>query len=376
MKKVLFLSVLFFAFITISCSEEPAMDNKTYETNLDCNLQKLNVVFNSLDSLNAKYPSQISRGVPKRKRICRDYLDLADEAGGVCGRYVGRWIGTAIGSATAGPAGACIGYVWGWKAGQVAGYIGASAAAKKYFDCAGLAEIVRPGMFPRYNSKINVSRFFRHYIDEEYVRLYMTDSMFPEDTSITLLSDDLIHSGDVGELLQVLPVSEEMIIKCDSIGYYHNWLMAYFEDNAGQYVKNSEPDLEKIYDYIVAFLTEAGFDDDGIFENMDLRNKIISIYSNLGLMALNSNTVDDYLNLQYLYMSGDCQISQDDIELYKNFDVKIIKKCNELSLDEIESYAEELNKIISNADVSSQLRVDLAFSAQAAINTAICWHEN
>lgn len=289
---------------------------------------------------------------------------LADEAGQKCGTIAGRWAGSAIGS-FGGPGTACLGYLAGGYVGGLVGYVGASAIADRIFDCAGLSMVLPDEMLFKYNSQINVSVCIAA-LDTTFYSLCSDDIDKPV--------DDVIISGPIIEdnAINYLPY--------DSIGFHHNSIMYSINHNRDTYILNGEPNIEKIYDDIISYLKGGGYDV-GAFEiDATVRNSMIECIKWFGYLAYNEYykkgiSINEYVDAQCKYMQTTCLLTTDEILLYKNFDVEIVKKCDELSIEEIDNYAIELNNLIMTADVSPELRVDMALAAQAAINSALCWNQ-
>ncbi len=355
-----------------SCNESQLVapceiDNSQYN-----DVQKLEKVFKDLEALNSAYPSETSRGwKPKWPNIPRDYADLADMLGQKCGTVVGRWTGAAIGSSVAGPAGACIGHVWGGVAGGYIGYVAASAAAKRYFDCAGLA-VKDPNYRFIFDNNIQVACVISDWADTE-MRAINDDmiAVFSAPNTDGFIDEGLDNEPGWGYIPSILNNVE----RCDSLGYYHNNMMVTFENESDKYIKNGEPDIEKIYNYVASYIVDTNFDINRISEDIELKNKVIEFCKDIANMAMSSYySGEDYIDLQCTYMKN-MGFSEEEIFVYKNFDVEIAYKCTQLSEEQIHNYAAELNTIILNSDVTPKQKADLAIGAQAAINSVLFWNQ-
>ncbi len=387
MKKVLILLVILSGFIICSCSD----DNSILSENVNQpqsiqnnNVRNLKKVFNDLETLNSAYSHKASRGwQPNYPKICRDKVDLADMLGEKCGNYLGRWAGTAIGSSTAGPLGACIGHVWGWRIGGVIGHIGASAVVKKYFNCAGLAMKV-PNAELLFNNDIRVASAITEWAELELAapdnnEKVDDDRVIDDGKFVGLYSftpDDIINDGIHNESgWGYMPLILNDIEACDSLGYYHNEVMITFEKDDVNYIKDGQPDIDKIYNYIAWYMRDKNMDTYALTENIMFKNKALSFYEDvINLAMMEYNSFDEYVEVQCTYMKN-MGLSDEEILMYKEFDVEVARTCMDLTDIEIKNYAIQLNDILMNADVTSTQRVDLARGAQAAINSVLFWNQ-
>lgn len=372
MKKVLSFLFISTLFLLCSCSDDtPKLDDRISSTSTigQYDDKELHLVFNLLDSLNSTFVSQSCIGHSSRGfwgKAGRIFVSkLADQAGKKCGTYAGRWAGAAVGS-LGGPGTACVGYLAGSYLGGTIGYIVVSAAAEAAYDCAGLAMIAPGHMYLRFNTNINLSCcVFTLDTLSHYSRTYTNDIYKP--------IEDVIISKPTLNMASYLTY--------DSIGFIHNSIMCSINKNQEDYRSiNGEPNVAELYDDVVVCLKNCGYDVE-IFEmDATLRDSMIECAKWFGLLAYNGYykegmSIDEYIDAQCAYMKNKCLLTDDEISLYRNFDVKIVEKCNELSLDEIDRYADELNSLIIATDVSPELRVEMALAAQAAINSALCWNQ-
>lgn len=387
MKKLLILLVILSGFIICSCSDDNSIlsENVSQTQSIqNNNVRNLKKVFNDLETLNSAYSHKASRGwKPNYPKIYRDKVDLADMLGEKCGNYLGRWAGTAIGSSTAGPLGACIGHVWGWRIGGVIGHIGASVVVKKYFNCAGLAMKI-PNAELLFNNDIHVAYAITEWAELELAAPDNNDKV-DDDRIIddgkfiglySLTPDDIINDGIHNESgWGYMPLILNDIETCDSLGYYHNEVMITFEKDDVNYIKDGQPDIDKIYNYIACYLRDKNMDTYALTENIMFKNKALSFYEDvINLAMMDYNSFDEYVEVQCTYMKN-MGLSDEEILMYKEFDVEVARTCMDLTDIEIKNYAIQLNDILMNADVTPTQRVDLARGAQAAINSVLFWNQ-
>lgn len=359
MKKLFILSAVFATMTLASCSEdntfnpdihyvEPVPTPETFNS-------ELIEAFEKLDSLNAMYPecstSRASIDTYENNTVeAAPIIELADKAG--------WWLGGIIGSKFGYP-----------KLGKWVGGAGASALAKYITDeVLSNNNIMYGTMMLDYDCCIQVSLF----AELQDIELN-SDDRAPND-GITLLSDDIFDLDT--DVLNNGPTLSLRYATLDSVGYNHNNLMYYFDHNYTDYLTLGQPDKNKIFDKVMAYFLEYGME---LPSDPNFRAEIINMISDLADMASNSITsrlsLDNYVAMQSSYMKNNYSMSNDEIAIYENFEVKIAKKCANFSSSEIHEYAQELNNLIISLDVSNKLKQTLAEGAQYVINSALCWNQ-
>lgn len=337
MKNYIFITFALIVFLFTSCATEEVpvnpKDNKVdSETITNENFEDFMM---SIDSLNATYVSTSSRGF-----VGSCGKKLADQGGRMVGRFLGRWLGSAIGAATANPALACIGYVGGQQIGGLVGYAAASAAAEMLLSNAGYASIPSGDM-------------------ELIVDLNIK------------LSD--VYSSDLKSR------SESVEKTCDSIGYYHNYVMVRVNQNKDKYIVNGALDMELLYDDIILFFKEVGVYSEPLAMCEPLKEEMRKTSMDLALLTLqnlmDSETDNQLMDKQCDYIAHRAFATEEELKVYRDFTLSVAKKCNELSESDIHRYAKDLNKVIIESDLSQDFKKEIAVSAITTVNSSLCWQQ-
>ena len=361
MKKLFILSAVFATFTLASCSEDNTFNpyfhyvESVPEAEIIYN-QELIEAFEKLDSLNATYPehstSRTSVDIYENNTVkAAPIVGLADKAG--------WWLGGIIGSKFGHP-----------QLGKWLGGAGASALAKYITD-----EVLSNNnrmygtMVLDYDCCIQVSLF------AELQDIELNSDDRAPNNGINPLSDNISDLGDI-DVINNCPTLSLRYATLDSVGYNHNNLMYYFDHNYTDYLTLGQPDKNKILDKIKTYFLENGME---FPSDPNFRSEIINMISDLADLASNSITshlsLDNYVTMQSSYMKNNYSMSNDEIAIYENFEVKIAKKCANFSSSEIHEYAQELNNLIISLDVSNKLKQTLAEGAQYIINSALCWNQ-
>lgn len=337
MKNLLFLPFALILLVVTSCSNE---DEPVVASEATTSIESVsNVAFDnfmlSVDSLNTAYTFPVSRGFWGE---CGK--TLADQAGRAGGRVLGRWLGSAIGAAAANPALACIGYLGGQYVGGIVGYAAASAAADVLLCSAGYPSTPSGGM--------------------------------------KLIVDYNIRPS---ALINTNPISRgvEIDSRCDSIGYYHNYVMVKINQNKDKYISNGNLDMDLLYDDVIRFFKEVGVYSDPLANNDLVKVEMKKTSKDLALLTLqnaqNRESEEQLINLQCDYLKRRCMATPEELSVYKDFTLSVAKKCSELSELEIHRYANDLNSVIFKSQLSPTLKEEVAISAMTTINSSLCWQQ-
>ncbi|MDE5689520.1 hypothetical protein [Duncaniella sp.] len=359
MKKFIILSALFATLTITSCSEDNTFnpDIRYVEPSPKTELYNpiLEPIFIQLDSLNARYQdhptSRASIDIYENNTVeAAPIVGLADKAG--------WWIGGIIGSKFGHP-----------ELGKRLGGAGASALAKFIAD-----EFLSDNsnmhgiMVLDYDCCIQVSLF----AELQDIELNHNNRM--PDNGISPLSNDISHVEV--DIIDNGPIHALEYSMLDSVGYNHNNLMYYFDHNYTDYLTYGQPDKNKILDKTINYFFENGME---IPSDPNFRFEIMVMISDLADMVANSinsnSSLDNYVAMQSSYMKCNYSMNNDEIAIYENFEVKIAKKCANLSSSEIHEYAQDLNNLIISLDVTNKLKQTLAEGAQYVINSALCWNQ-
>ncbi len=288
------------------------MATNSYVSQEDIAMKNL---LDSIDALNEKYPSTQIRG--SFWGGCAGAL--ADAVGYSAGSGIGSWIGGLVGS-LAGPAGTIAGVVIG---GHVGPYICGALAS-------GAANVL-------FNPGTNVNS----------------------------------NNGPDYQLVYV--VSNE-----DSIGYYHNYIMTELNKNKDRYYSSDSINYDLMYQDIISFLHDIGRYDEAL-EDTVVKRKIVNQIRSICLISekyLSNPQSDEFINEQCDFLKNQCHLQDAEVNMYRDFSAKILKKCLTLDNSQIECYSQDLNDVISNSNISQAEKEELSLSADLTINSAIYWSNN
>ena len=316
-KTTMSLVLLCCVFLISSCSS----NNQDIQTNTEPYIPQekiaIKALIDSIDMLNEKYPSVQTRGA----FFTGGVVGLADAAGWAAGAGIGRWVGGAAGS-LGGPATAVLGTFIGGRVGPYVCTFLASGAANALCSKA-------------------------------CTRVVSSDNFEPQ---------------------LVYVVSNE-----DSIGYYHNRMMTELCKNKDKYyISNGSVDYDLMYQDIVEYLHSIGKYDEAL-DNAVIKSAIInqikSICSISKKYQLNPVN-DDFINEQCNYLKTNCYLQDAEVNLYRDYSVKLYKKCSTLSDSQIENYSKDLSILIDNSNVSKNQKEELLLTADLTINSALYWNSN
>lgn len=277
----------------------------------------------SIDSLNAVYLANVSTS-PTRGLfgyIFKGGVEkVADNAGRVVGSYIGRNLGCAVGFLGS-PIASVAGYLIGRKVGSVAGSVLASYGASCLFS--DTRACTEPD-----------SCNFDYYL--------------PTDASTTM----------------------------DSIGYYHNLAMTELSKNSAKYYdENGELDYELIYDDCVEILKEHGFDDNGAYQNADLRKEVISYAKEA--VAVSADCKDEKISEdEYQLKLADGMrkkgVPEEEVVVFSDFAVKVVNTTNYLPLEIRKQYADDVNSMIATSSLESSMKEEMRSTTNMIVNSSIC----
>lgn len=274
-------------------------------------------LLSSISDLNAQYPPVNTRGAFTSNAA----VGLADAAGFAAGKRIGAWAGSAIGSA-AGPWGAVAGHLVGRKVGP--------------YICTSLASGAAGWLCSKLSTRATID------IDKEF-------------EFVSIISDE------------------------DSIGYYHNQMMVKIGNNRSRYIGQlGSVNYELMYNDIVTYCQEIGHYDPSL-ENPLIKSGIINQIRQLCEISKKyemNPTNKNFVKEQCEFLKSNCNVSDLEVKLYKDFNVPLYEKCSELSDKHILNYSRELNRIIEQSDVSDSIKESLKKSADLTINSSLCWRKN
>ena len=323
MKKVFYfltMALCLCAFSSCSQNDENVVDVKNVPQVKSYEYQNLMC---SIDSLNAAYlsnvPSSSTRGL--LGYIFQGGVEkVADNAGRVVGSYIGRNVGCAIGFLGS-PVACVAGYLIGRTVGGVAGSVLASYGASCLFS----------------NTRayaVSDSCKFDYYL--------------PVDAATTM----------------------------DSIGYYHNLAMTELSKNRAKYYdENGELDYELIYDDCVKILKENGFDDNGAYQDADLRKEVISYAKEAVAVSADCKngkiSADEYNTIlaDGMRKKG---VPEEEVVVFSDFAVKVVNTTNYLPLEIRKQYADDVNSMIATSSLESSMKEEMRSTTNMIVNSSIC----
>ncbi len=304
-------------FFISSCSSDEQNILANTEPNISQEEIAMQNLIDSIDALNEKYPSVQTRGA----FVTGGAVGLADAAGWAAGAGIGRWVGGAAGS-LGGPATAVLGTFIGGKVGP--------------YVCTFLASGAANALCSRSSTRA---------------------------VSSNHLEPQLVYV-----------VSNE-----DSIGYYHNCMMTELYNNRDKYYTcTGSVDFDLMYQDIVQYLKIIGkYDEalDNAVVKADIINQIKSICSISEKYQFNPED-DEFINEQCNYLKASCYLQDAEVNLYRDYSVKLYNKCSTLSEGQIENYSRDLNILIDNSNVSLKQKEELTLTADLTINSALYWNAN
>ncbi|MDE5882450.1 MAG: hypothetical protein K2J78_07585 [Muribaculaceae bacterium] len=336
MKKIIPIFLTFLLLIMSACSnEEPiVLPTESVQNTEYLDLENIDLFLTRVDSLNDAYPTNPTRGFWSSFG-----KSLADQGGRAAGRVVGRWLGAAIGTAAANPALACMGYIGGQHVGGIIGYAAASAVAEILLSSAGY-----PGVSPN------------------TLQLKVDYNIKP--SKYTIYNAASNNASD---------------LRCDSIGYYHNYVMVKINQNKGKYITRGEVNIDILYNDIIRYFKEVGVYSEPLANNNLVKNEMKKMAKQFAQLTLvntqQSGTAEHLVNSQCDYLRSKCKVTADELKLYKDFTLRIANKSSVLSESELHRYANDLNLIIDDPRLSNEVKRDLAVSAMTTINSSLCWQQ-
>lgn len=314
------LVVLFLALGLSGCTtetEEEQISNLSAETITSTEMQKFLL---SVDSLNAQYPAKTSRG-NIRNGIA---ISAADGAGKYLGRLVGRWAGAAIGSTSANP---FVVYGASEMGKVVGGFVGSTVASGCTYAFLHRNRRATSTPYPMANANFNIDQ--------------------------------------IGSL------------KEDSLGYYHNYVMAKIIANEDKYFHSDSVNINLLYDDIILYCNECGYDASDYISNNNLKVCLLKYIKEL--ISYSQQYEDglleeqDLINKQITLLKKECSLNEDETKLYKDFAAQTILQCSKMDEQTLDSYSKGLNSVILSSDLSLDQKKMAASSAQIAINSTLCW---
>lgn len=372
MKTTVYFAIISFIFLFSSCAEDPQFKiqgDTDYSVELlsKYNESELTMVYSALDSLNQSLirKNRVSRGFSKLFMV-----RLADQAGRRGGQWIGPRAGAAIGS-LGGPGTACVGYLAGDLIGGFLGDVVASAFVDCMLDCHGYTMVAPNAMMFKADYGIKVAAF---------IERAMLDSMYMDQNNNIMPLDFIGNTGDNGGTVSNNPslmISQYALH--DSLGYYHNSFMVSVNHNKNTYILNGKPNIDKLYDDVLLSLMASGYDINSFKNDPELRHLMIEMLQSFGELGYRGvaegMSLEQYVEAQCDYLQSNCLLTDEEISIYKNFDVKVVEACSTLSEEDIHEYSTALNDLLNNAEISHELRINLAIGAQAAVNSALCWNQ-
>lgn len=345
MKQLILTLVVFLCTITCSCvqNEDSFISENTTEIS---DLDGFNTLLVNLNDNYILETSMASRGNnndggnkneedKKEDDPGIDIVTPVDFLGGCAGQWLGGQIlavaGEYIGGPIGGGIGAFIGFCYRAAIGELCAEAASELAASATQDCNGYAT---PSYSPSYKSN----------------------------TSILISS----YSN--------MPTS------LDSIGYRHNQFMIAMKNSPFKF-KRAEywNDIDFNYRLNLAFINSnvPHFEDEELnkYVEKEIRFLLSDILSDFFKYLDNKMTYDEFLKSVEEKLISRYNPTGESIKLM-SMGMDIMKTCGKLPLSEIDGYATDLNKLIhDNTKLNSEDKATMAFYAQIAVNSSLCWRK-
>lgn len=336
MKKVLFFaSFVFSLFMLSACStENESIDLRQTSYSLsDENYHKLK---GKVDSISNYYLSNHALARTRANGDLMQYYDdgdlvsSSDDAGRVVGKCIGKYFGAYVGGLSS-PIGGILGSIIGRRVGAFAGGVSASFVT-----------------FLLINKKYNQSN-----------RLNI--SAQANDTVAYYLPD----SGNEFN---------------DSIGYYHNLVMYKLVANGDKYVlENKDFDYNLIYNDCIAYLNEYGVFDNCqeemvVASRWDFKDAVISYVKNTSNISRNfveGKITKVEFRTQLMRCVDNYGLTDEERLAISDYAVKLSETCSQLSYEANVQYADDLNYMISNSDISDELKSELRSTTNMIVNSTV-----
>lgn len=330
-----FVIFLFLMLFMASCeSERDIIDSNPEELKLSYSTQDFKdfqIRFDSLNQTMEESGSRISLGGAVG-------VAIADEAGRLAGRHVFKYLGASLCGLSGNPMLAVLGYVGGQYIGGIIGYGAASWVAAQFFSSNNSSSFNKGELMFRYDLTIETSLYYEN----------------------KSLGQGIIAAT-----------------KCisDSIGYYHNKVMCDLDEERIVSGGSTSLDRHKSYNDVILGFKKYNIYDENFANCEDMRLvmedmlfKIVTISS--------GNDEDDLIEAYITFFSTQFEnIPENDIMTFRDFTVPIITHCMGRAESEVNSYAQELNKLIKTSSLETEVKAELAIAAQTAINSALCWDQ-
>ncbi|WP_288146477.1 hypothetical protein [Xylanibacter caecicola] len=331
MKKnsIYFLFIMIMFFYSCNNSEDFITQPQKAYTTTD-----YNVFVQNIDSISRCYKKIKT---VKKSRGFLEYVGkgrlekYADHGGFIAGGYIGQQLGCAIGCLTGNPVGAILGYAGGRCVGRLLGAAVASYAAVKIME-----EGVR-----------NIFKSPRIYVNNYSCNGDSIDYYIPENS-----------------------VSQE-----DSLGYYHNKIMGVLMSQSDKYQKeNGELYYELLYEDCVALAKEFNIYNDTITCNTEFRDEVINYATEtantIKSAQTNNSDIESFQDNMIINLRKR-NISEEDLQIYKDIAMKIALTCDGLTNDEKKEYADDINMEITKSNIPEEMKETVSSTTNILINSSI-----
>lgn len=166
----------------------------------------------------------------------------------------------------------------------------------------------------------------------------------------------------------------------DSIGYKHNIVMKEML-SSGLKLPYDRPligsDLEKHYDMCLKHINSLYSEEERIDLDIEYKELLLQLIANITneyrKFLSGDITFDSFIsNVKIMFVEKYGMPKE--VEDYIDISVAISNTCENLTLDEIKSYAKDLNTLIHNDRyLSREAKSIIAFQAQITVNSNLCW---
>mgnify|MGYP000802323644 FL=1 len=168
----------------------------------------------------------------------------------------------------------------------------------------------------------------------------------------------------------------------DSIGARHNRLMV----NLSKYDKKYNTlDLldrnvqNQFYSDFVKEMKNLYPEFQGVELSASSRDEMISKAIDILKIAKKNIDKTDYYNCfvkdSYDLITKKYKISEENARLLKDYSTSLSLQCEKLDYDDLERYADDLNKVINSSNLDKSQKQAIVSVSQISINSSLCWKE-
>lgn len=166
----------------------------------------------------------------------------------------------------------------------------------------------------------------------------------------------------------------------DSIGYYHNLIMCEVDRNRFSLMKNGEIDVEKLYMFIVNNLYWRKIVPVEFLYNKDIKAGFMDLAKNAMYISQRA-LVDGYdigyiTSQQQIMLRNKYRLEPSEYRFYSQINNRVLGQCCHMSNPMIKSYAKDFNDMVFDSNMNIDVKEEVMYLGQFAVNSALCWTPN